>query len=186
MLIAFRAAAHMNEDEGDQGSGLDTKYTIPSAEVFNKLVMTALKFTPVVLAHHAPFKTLPNGRIKLQATKKSAPANLNRLILSHFSTLLHLLKSLPSTPSALAGDDHSEAGSLLTVAVTESANLLPWVLSARKHLRAYLKVLLDLWSSASDSVRIAAFLAIRKMFVAGDEAIKDACLKVSSKNFVQS
>ncbi|EKD01817.1 noc2p [Trichosporon asahii var. asahii CBS 8904] len=62
MLLAFRAAAHMNEDEGAQGEGLETKYTIPSAEVFNKLVLTALKFTPVVLAHHLPYKTLPNGR----------------------------------------------------------------------------------------------------------------------------
>ncbi|EJT50655.1 noc2p [Trichosporon asahii var. asahii CBS 2479] len=177
MLLAFRAAAHMNEDEGAQGEGLETKYTIPSAEVFNKLVLTALKFTPVVLAHHLPYKTLPNGRIRLQAAKKSAPANLDRLILSHFSTLLHLIKSLPTTPSAISGDDEADAGSLLATAVAESAKLIPWILSARKHLRAYLKVLLDLWSSASDSVRVAAFLAIRKLFVAGDEAVKDIALR---------
>lgn len=176
MLMAFRAAAHMNEDAGEQGAGLDLRYTIPSAEVFNRLVITALKFTPVVLAAHMPYKTLPNGRIKLQATKKGA-ANLDRLVLSHFSTLLHLIKSLPTTPSALAGEDESEAGSLLTTAVNESSKLLPWILGARKHVRAYLKVLLDLWSSASDSVRVASFLAIRKMFVAGDEAIKDICLR---------
>ncbi|GMK58135.1 hypothetical protein CspeluHIS016_0501670 [Cutaneotrichosporon spelunceum] len=173
MLTAFRAAAHMNE-EGDQGSGLDLRYTIPSAEVFNRLVVTALKFTPVVLAHHKPYKTLPNGRIKLGASK--APATLDRLILSHFSTLLHLLKSLPSTPSAL-GEEEEGAGGLLALAVSESAKLLPWVLGARKHVRAYLKTLLELWSTASDSVRIAAFLAIRRMFVAGDDAIKDICLR---------
>lgn len=166
----------MNEDDGEQGAGLDTKYTIPSAAVFNQLVVTALKFTPVVLAAHVPYKTLPNGRTRLQPAKKSAPANLDRTILSHFTTLIHLIKSLPTTPSALAGEDDSEAGSLLVTAVSESAKLLPWVLSARKHVRAYLKTLLDLWSSASDSVRIAAFLAIRKMFVAGDDAIKDLCL----------
>ncbi|EKD05664.1 noc2p [Trichosporon asahii var. asahii CBS 8904] len=177
MLLAFRAAAHMNEDEGAQGEGLETKYTIPSAEVFNKLVLTALKFTPVVLAHHLPYKTLPNGRIRLQAAKKSAPANLDRLILSHFSTLLHLIKSLPTTPSAISGNDEADAGSLLATAVAESAKLIPWILSARKHLRAYLKVLLDLWSSAGDSVRVAAFLAIRKLFVAGDEAVKDIALR---------
>lgn len=177
MLLAFRAAAHMNEDEGGQGEGLDTKYTIPSAEVFNKLVLTALKFTPVVLSAHVPYKVLPNGRIRLQAAKKSAPANLDRLILSHFSTLLHLIKSLPSTPSAISGDDAADAGSLLATAVTESARLIPWILSARKHLRAYLKVLLDVWASAGDSVRVSAFLAIRKLFVAGDDAVKDIALR---------
>lgn len=42
------------------------------------------------------------------------------------------------------------------------------------------QVLLELWSSASDNVRIAAFLAVRKLFVGGDDAIRDICLKVSS------
>jgi len=31
--------------------------------VFNKIVVTALKFTPVVLAHHIPFKTQPSGKM---------------------------------------------------------------------------------------------------------------------------
>ncbi|WVQ62856.1 uncharacterized protein L199_001005 [Kwoniella botswanensis] len=176
-LLAFRAAAHMNEDDGDQGSGLDTKYSIDSAQVFNKLVVTALKYTPVVVAHHFPYKTLANGRIKLQQPK-TPNQSLNRLILSHFSTLLHLIKSLPTTPSSLSsGSTDEDAGSLLLVAINESTKLLPWIMGARKHLRAYLKVLLELWGSASDQVRIAAFLAVRKLFVIGDDAVKDLCLR---------
>jgi hypothetical protein len=31
-LLAFRTAAHMNEDDANQGSGLDTKYRIDSAQ----------------------------------------------------------------------------------------------------------------------------------------------------------
>jgi len=31
--------------------------------VFNKIVVTALKFTPVVVAHHIPFKTVAGGRM---------------------------------------------------------------------------------------------------------------------------
>jgi nucleolar complex protein 2 len=31
-LLAFRTAAHMNEDDADQGTGLDTKYRIDSAQ----------------------------------------------------------------------------------------------------------------------------------------------------------
>ena len=30
-MLAFRTAAHMNEDDADQGSGLDTKYRVDSA-----------------------------------------------------------------------------------------------------------------------------------------------------------
>ncbi|OCF39587.1 nucleolar complex protein 2 [Kwoniella heveanensis CBS 569] len=176
-LLAFRAAAHMNEDDGDQGNGLDTKYTIDSAQVFNKLVVTALKFTPVVVAHHFPYKTLANGKVKLQPPKNPNQA-LNRLVLSHFSTLLHLIKSLPTTPSSISSPSTDEdAGGLLLVAVGESTKLLPWIMGARKHLRAYLKVLLELWSTAGDSVRIASFLAVRKLFIAGDDAVKDLCLR---------
>ena len=66
------------------------------------------------------------------------------------------------------------------LAIQESTKLLPWVLSARKHMRAYLKVLLELWSGApNDGVRIAAFLAVRRVFEGGDEAMRDQCLKVS-------
>ncbi|KAK4684424.1 nucleolar complex protein 2, partial [Tremellales sp. Uapishka_1] len=172
-LTAFRAAAHMNEEENEQGTGSDTKYTIDSAQVFNKLVLTALKFTPVVVGHHLPYRTLANGRIKLQAAKTTT--NLPKIVLSHFSTLLHLIKSLPSIPSSIKSGD--EAGSLLLVAVSESTKLLPWILGARKHLRAYLKVLLELWATANDNVRIAAFLAVRKVFEGGDDAVKDMCLK---------
>ena len=83
----------MSEDDANQGSGRDTKFSIDSAQgnsastfclycsaiafsachptiltdprvtVFNKLVVTALKFTPVVVGHHLPFKTLLTGRM---------------------------------------------------------------------------------------------------------------------------
>lgn len=42
------------------------------------------------------------------------------------------------------------------------------------------QVLLELWSTSSDNVRIASFLAVRKTFVAGDDSLKDLCLKVNN------
>lgn len=82
MVLAFRAAAHMNE-EGDED--FETRFKVDSAlgewdrvnalticltyrhsAVFNKLILTALKFTPVVLAKHIPFKELPSGRLLVQ------------------------------------------------------------------------------------------------------------------------
>lgn len=76
------------------------------------------------------------------STPKTPNQSLNRLLLSHFSTLLHLIKSLPSTSSSVAQSDEEEqdAGGLLLMAVGESTKLLPWVMGARKHVRAYLKV----------------------------------------------
>lgn len=94
-----------------------------------------------------------------KASQPKTPAHtqsLNRLILSHFSTLLHLIKSLPSTPSSVARSDEEEAGAsgLLLMAVGESTKLLPWVMGARKHVRAYLKVCPSLSSVFERSERL--------------------------------
>jgi nucleolar complex protein 2 len=72
--------------------------------------------------------------------KNKTHASLSKLVLSHFSTLLHLIKSLPSTPSSVSKNDDEDAGGLLLMAVGESTKLLPWVMGGRKHVRAYLKV----------------------------------------------
>ena len=40
---------------------------------------------------------------------------------------------------------------------------------------------LDLWSSGSDSIRIAAFLSIRKLASSSDESILDSILKVGPR-----
>lgn len=38
-------------------------WTIDSPAVYDKLVRTTLRYTPVIIEHHAPYKTLPNGRL---------------------------------------------------------------------------------------------------------------------------
>lgn len=85
---------------------------------------------------------------------------------------MYLIKTLPA--DAASGEEEE---SLLRTVVAESTKILPWVMDARKQLKAYVKLLLDLWSSSSDNVRIACFLAVRRVYVAGDEAVKDLCLK---------
>lgn len=41
----------------------DVEYQFRYISVFNKVVTTALKYTPVVLDHHIPYKELPDGRL---------------------------------------------------------------------------------------------------------------------------
>ncbi|KAG6810857.1 hypothetical protein H0H92_010041 [Tricholoma furcatifolium] len=157
LLIAFRAAARLNED--DQVLA----WSIDSPSVYNKLVTTTLKYTPVVLEHHVPYKTLANGKFK-PPTQTPKFKTLQKLILSYFHNVIHIL-------SQLTNND------LLHLAVTESAKLIPYVVSSRKAVKSYLKKCLELWSSAEDSIRIAAFLAIRKLASAMDESIMDNVLK---------
>ncbi|KAL5498263.1 NOC2 [Sanghuangporus vaninii] len=157
LLIAFRAAVHMNEE--DQVLA----WTIDNPAVYEKLITTALRYTPIVLDHHVPYKKLPNGRFKPPAQTPKL-STVQKLILSFFHNVLQLIEQLSATD-------------MLVLAVTESAKLLPYVMSSRKAVKSYLKTCLKLWSSAEDEARISAFLAIRRLSSSGDESIKDMALK---------
>ncbi|KAF8183797.1 Noc2p family-domain-containing protein [Mycena galopus ATCC 62051] len=166
LLIAFRAAAHMNED------GQVLAWSIDNSSVYSKLITTALKYTPVILEHHAPSKSLPNGKFK-PPTQTSKLKALQKMILSYFQNVIHILSQLTDAE-------------MLKVAVTESAKIIPYIVSSRKAVKVYLKKCLEIWSSAEDSIRIAAFLAIRKLASATDESILDSVLKGTYLTFVRS
>ena len=102
--------------------------------------------------------------------------------MSYFHNVMHLLTQLTDNE-------------MLVLALTETAKLVPYVTGSRKSVKVYLKVCgpliavamvlkrsrqtcLDLWSSAEDSVRIAAFLSVRKLASATDSSLMDLALKV--------
>lgn len=70
VLLCFRAAADSsslnsrNEDEKSDKKGLrkTEEFVIPNAVLFNKVVVIALKYTPLVLSHHVPYKETGNGK----------------------------------------------------------------------------------------------------------------------------
>lgn len=167
--------------------------------VYSKLITTALKFSPVVLEYHCPFKTSADGKLLvsqiLVATYltsiyvlSKAPTQtqkfkaLQKLIFSFFHNIIHLLSQLTDAETQ-------------KLALEESAKLLPYITSNRKSVKLYIKVSRNpylfpscdlkhaqtcqgLWSSADDSVRISAFLSIRKMASSSDESILNMVLKV--------
>lgn len=68
VLLAFRAASAQDDDAEEAGEkrkqqSSTQRYEIPNAVIFNKLVVTALKYTPLVLNHHVPVKEQANGKV---------------------------------------------------------------------------------------------------------------------------
>ncbi|PVF96820.1 Noc2-domain-containing protein [Serendipita vermifera] len=173
LIVAFRAAAYANEE------GVTLAWSIDNPQVFDKVVTTALKYTPVVLEHHIPFRSLPNGKYKppIQSTKQQS---LTRLVSTFFTSTMYLLGQL-SNPQ------------LVIVCLSESAKLVPYIIGNRKIVRNYLKSCLSLWSSPNvdtedkeeegesgdfqDRVRIAAFLSLRRVAMGSDESLLDMVLK---------
>ncbi|KAG1740153.1 Noc2-domain-containing protein [Suillus paluster] len=157
LLIAFRSAVHMNADNQV------LLWRIDNAAVYTKLVTTSLRYTPIVLAYHVPYKTLPNGKFK-QPTQSAKQKALQKLTLSYFNNVVHLIPQLTDSET-------------LRLALTESAKILPYVVSSRKAVKTYLKQCLELWSTGEDDIRIAAFLAIRRLASSTEDSIVDLALK---------
>lgn len=113
--------------------------------VYNKLVVTALRYSPVVLAHHVPYKTLQSGKLydSCSSSKRFNPLihelsskaptqtqkfkTLQKLILSFFSNITHIISQLTDEDT-------------LRLAIAESAKLVPYIISSRKAVKSYLKV----------------------------------------------
>jgi nucleolar complex protein 2 len=98
---------------------------------------------------------------------------LQNLINAYFKNGIHLMTQLTDAPT-------------IVLALNELAKIVPYITSSRRIVKAYLKACLTFWSSGhggdaddgGDSVRIAAFLAIRRLTRAGDQAITELALKV--------
>lgn len=114
--------------------------------VYGKLVTTTLRYTPVVLEHHVPYKKLHGERLWAISTLteyladdilSKAPSQtpklkgLQKLILSYFHNVVHIMGQLT-------------AYDMLVLVVNENAKLIPYVVSSRKPVKAYLKV----WANA--------------------------------------
>ncbi|KEP52849.1 Noc2p [Rhizoctonia solani 123E] len=206
LLVAFKAAAYMNDED------VETRWRVDSAAVFNKLVTTTLKYTPIIAAHHAPYKTLPGDKFKPPTTN----ATLSKLLLSHLYNAIHLIEQLPSRPTQTDdtedGDDddtpkskskkskkddkkakkmkkEEEEGSktaLVELALSETGKLVPWVVGSRKAVKMWLKTCLSLWSTSADSVRISAFLAVRRIGLSADEAVVELVMKNTYLSLLRS
>ncbi|GAA5921044.1 hypothetical protein JCM3775_004066 [Rhodotorula graminis] len=169
LLLAFRSAAQSGNND-DETMGRDARataaaerYRIVDPKVFEKVVTTALKYTPVVLQTYSPYKEVA-GKYKLSTNSKQY-ATTQRLLKSYFVSLQALLNTT------------SSASGIPSLAVAESAKLVPWVVGNRKVARGWVKLLLSLYDSASDEVRVQAFLALRKLAVAADHSLRESVLK---------
>ncbi|BGP02858.1 hypothetical protein RTG_03010 [Rhodotorula toruloides ATCC 204091] len=168
LLHAFRSAASSGIDRDDLPSTSDSAhaehYEIHDPKLFRKVVLTTLKYTPVVLSSMVPFKEV-NGKFKLSTNSKQY-AIAQRLLKSYFVSLQNLLSTVSSTSDTPS------------YAVTESANLIPWIVGNRKVARGLVKMLLGVYEGgASDETKVQAFAALRKLAIAADHSLRESIMK---------
>lgn len=168
VVLAFRSAAHMNDDEGKT-----YKYAISNPDVYHEILSTTLKLVPEVLAHHLPVKESASGKIRVPTDGKKFKT-LSQLLKSHSSSVQHLLTTL------------SDA-STLKLTLSSMIPLLPYLLSFKKVLKEIVKTVVDIWadSSNTEATRITAFLVVRRLTVIGDPGLREAVLKTIYQGLVK-
>ncbi|KAH8128015.1 hypothetical protein FP744_10001058 [Trichoderma asperellum] len=171
VVLAFRCAAHLDEaDEEGQG---DMRWSINSPEVFNDILLLALKEVPLILNHHLPIKESAAGKVYVQTEGKKFKT-LSLLLKSYIASIMHLLNSL--------SDDGT-----ITVTLLAIVEILPYLLSFKKLIKALAKSMVNLWAQAagSHSSRVTAFRVIRRLVIIGDKGIRETVLKAVYQGLVQ-
>ncbi|KAG5978452.1 hypothetical protein E4U55_006211 [Claviceps digitariae] len=171
VVLAFRSAAHLNED--DEDGETQQRWTINSPEVYNDILVLALKHIPTVMNHHLPVKESASGRVYVQTETKKFKT-LSLLLKSYTSSIMHLLGTL--------SDDKT-----LKLTLSSITPILPYLLSFKKLIRALAKAVVNFWAqpASSETTRITAFLVLRKLVVIGDKGIREAVLKAVYQGLVQ-
>ena len=168
VILAFRAAVRSNDEDGKE-----YKYSVSSAEVYHQLLMVALRQIPDVVRHHIRIKELASGKIRVPTDSKKYK-NLTPVLNSHAVSITYLLETLSDE-------------STLKLTLTCIEPLLPYLLSARKALKNLIKTIIGVWSDASSSetIKVAAFLLIRKLAIIGDSAIRETLLKSTYQDLIK-
>ncbi|KAG0013219.1 Nucleolar Complex 2 protein [Entomortierella chlamydospora] len=167
LLLAFRAGAHLHDGEDDRTYA----YKINSPIVFNKLVVTCLKYVVPTLNHHLPIQTAAGGKPK-PVNSGSKYATLQPLVKSFLQNTLYLLKELTDQE-------------MIYFVIRESEKAIRYLVGFPKIAKDMLKHLLFLWSTATDRVRIISFLTIRTMCLQLGPNYLDLALKGVYLTFVR-
>ncbi|KAK2014946.1 Noc2p family protein [Colletotrichum eremochloae] len=170
VVLAFRCAAHLNEDDADDER--TQRYTISSPEVFHDILIVALRQIPEIISHHLPIKESASGKIYVPTDSKKFHT-LSIMIKTFTASIIHLLSTL--------SDD---ATLKLTIGSLEP--LIPYLMSFRKLLKALIKTVVNYWArpASSETTKITSFLVLRKLVVIGDKGIRETVLKAVYQGLV--
>ena len=166
VVLAFRCAAHLNDEDAD------ARWSINSPQVYNDILILALKEIPNVMNHHLPVKESASGHVYV-STESAKFKTLSLLLKSYTSSLMHLLGTL--------SDDKT-----LKLTLSSMTPILPYLLSFKKLVKALAKAVVSFWAqpASSETTRITAFLVLRRLVTIGDKSIRETTLKAVYQGLV--
>ena len=167
LLLAFRSVLSSHDEE------VQHAFHVQDSRVFSKLIITTLKYMPMVMEYHVPYKKTADGRFKVQTHTQKWHV-LHRPVRSYFMSVIKLLQTLPEAD-------------MVYVALNESAKMVPYLHQDRRVARDYVRALLGQWSSAEDRIRLAAFSCLYVTTASAlDDDMVDFCLKSTYHTLIRN
>lgn len=167
LLLAFRSV--LSSDDED----VQHAFHVQDSRVFSKLIITTLKYMPMVMEYHVPYKKTADGRFKVQTHTQKWHV-LHRPVRSYFMSVIKLLQTLPEAD-------------MVYVALNESAKMVPYLHQDRRVARDYVRALLEQWSSGEDRIRLAAFSCLYVTTASAlDDEMVDFCLKSTYHTLIRN
>ncbi|CAJ0759817.1 16825_t:CDS:10, partial [Entrophospora sp. SA101] len=162
LILAFRAAAHLNDDENEK----TYSYKITDPTVFNNLLVICMKYIPGVFNHHLKVEDTDVSKNKLPCFNHKWKT-LELMVKSFLNNVLYILKQLTDK-------------NMINFFTKESEKILHYYASIPKLATQYLKAVLQIWGFADDKSRILIFLNIHKLAILAPPPFIDFCLKTTA------
>ena len=165
-VIAYKAA--LNADSGDT-----FKYSVKEEKVFKNLMLIVLQDLPLAIQKLTPYKVSSNGIRNISGNKKKI-AQVSSIVKAHIPSLITLLEDSSNT----------ETCALVLQSVQE---LLPYLISFRKLLKAVVNAVVNIWSSSSSlETQISAFAWMNNASKEYPKSVLEIILRSTYSSFIKN
>eukprot|EP00833_Pecoramyces_ruminatium_P001290 jgi/Orpsp1_1/1175322/evm.model.c7180000053405.1 len=143
MILALRAAAAIDEEYAE---GKEFSYAIDNISIFNKLVLTAVKYITPVFNYHLNY-TEDSKQLPSQSKKWN---KVQPLVKHYLQNIIRLLKQLTDQK-------------ILYFVCKNSQAAVKYFACFPKLSKEYLKLMLNFWAVSEEKIKIVSFLNIRSL-----------------------
>lgn len=166
IVIAYKAA--LNVDSGEE-----YKFSVKEEKVFKNLMLLVLKDFPLAVQKLTPYKVSSNGIRNISGNKKKI-AQVSGVVRAHIPSLITLLEDSSNT----------ETCALVLQSVQE---LLPYLISFRKLLKATVNAVVNIWSSSSSlETQISAFAWMNNASKEYPKSVLEIILRSTYSSFLKN
>ncbi|KAK1135281.1 hypothetical protein K0M31_008051 [Melipona bicolor] len=163
---AFHAALQTVAESADPES---LQYKVEGGAVFNGVVQLCILYLPNAFKRYLKL----SSETQFQAHKVKRFGKVKSILKSYLLDLIKILQSVTST-------------NILTVLLKHLHQMLPYTQSFSSLTKPLLKLLLRLWSTGEETVRVVSFLSILRIATSNRESVLETLFKAMYVKYVEN